>query len=449
MGKVRERFRLAREGARRRRTEARRLWRNMSLRTAFIWYVLIAAVLATTACMLIIKCLDEPRIALYFKYQEQAQLIPVPEGGSFQNYVSTAGEEVYVVFDSGGEEVMRGAIPYGEGHLEIGLGTDGRYSLFIQPEYSDRDLFWSRFIAVLQVASLPVCYLGGLVLCALAFWRRRLRGPIVELERASARIAQNDLAFRLEPRRADELGRLTESFETMRSSLETGWRDLWAQMEERRRLNAAFAHDLRTPLTVLKGHADMLCESLPAGAVSREEAADELAVMRSHIARLENYVDAMGRLQRLEDAEIHRESVPARAFAEDTADSARIICAGLETSTDTEKLGETLYIDAEAVMQVLENILSNASRYAKSRVWIELASNGEGFSASVSDDGPGFAAEALAKAANPFYKGRESTGEHLGLGLNICDILTRRHGGSLTVSNRPGGGAAVTARFGV
>ena len=73
----------------------------MSLRTAFIWYVLIAAVLATTACMIIVKCLDEPRIALYFKYQEQAQLIPVPEGGNFQNYVSTDGDEVYVIFDSG------------------------------------------------------------------------------------------------------------------------------------------------------------------------------------------------------------------------------------------------------------------------------------------------------------------------------------------------------------
>ena len=66
----------------------------MSLRTAFIWYVLIAAVLATTACMIIVKCLDEPRIALYFKYQEQAQLIPVPEGGSFQNYVSTEEEDL-------------------------------------------------------------------------------------------------------------------------------------------------------------------------------------------------------------------------------------------------------------------------------------------------------------------------------------------------------------------
>ena len=448
MGEVTRLFRLARERARQRRTEARRLWRNMSLRTAFIWYVLIAAVLATAVCMIFIKLLDEPRIALYRKYAELAEEVEIPEGGSYRNYVTTDGSEVYIIFNSEGETVGGGEVPYGEGKIEIGL-VDGRFSLFIRPAYSQRDLWLSRFLGIMQVASLPICYLGGLLLCALAFWRRRLRGPIVELERASARIAQNDLAFRLEPRRDDELGRLTESFETMRSSLETGWRELWAQMEERRRLNAAFAHDLRTPLTVLKGHADMLCESLPAGAVSREEAADELAVMRSHIARLENYVDAMGRLQRLEDAEIHRESVPARAFAEDTADSARIICAGLETSMDTEKLGETLYIDAEAVMQVLENILSNASRYAKSRVWIELASNGEGFSASVSDDGPGFAAEALAKAANPFYKGRESTGEHLGLGLNICDILTRRHGGSLTVSNRPGGGAVVTARFGV
>ena len=420
----------------------------MSLRTAFIWYVLIAAVLATAACMLFVKLLDEPRIALYRKYAELAEEVEIPEGGSYRNYVTTDGSEAYIIFNSEGEAVGGGEVPYGEGKIEIGL-VDGRFSLFIRPAYSQRDLWLSRFLGIMQVASLPICYLGGLLLCALAFWRRRLRGPIVELERASARIAQNDLAFRLEPRRDDELGRLTESFETMRSSLETGWRDLWAQMEERRRLNAAFAHDLRTPLTVLKGHADMLCESVPAGTVTPAEAAEELAVMRSHITRLENYVDAMARMQRLEDAEIHRESVPARAFAADAADSARIICTGLTASLDAPDLPDTLNIDAEIVMQVLENILSNASRYAKSRVELSLSANGESFTAAVRDDGPGFSAEALAKAANPFYKGRESTGEHLGLGLNICDILTRRHGGSLTLSNHPGGGAVVTARFGM
>ena len=60
----------------------------------------------------------------------------------------------------------RGEVPYGEGHIELGLGSDMRFALFIQPEYSQRDLFWTRFLAVLQVASLPICYLGGLILCA-------------------------------------------------------------------------------------------------------------------------------------------------------------------------------------------------------------------------------------------------------------------------------------------
>ncbi len=420
----------------------------MSLRTAFIWYVLIAAVLATAACMASIKLLDEPRIAIYRKYLELSERVEIPEGGSYRNYVTTDGGEAYIVFDADGDAVESGELPYGEGRIEVGFG-DGSVFLLLRPEYSERDLFLSRLIGILQIASMPICYLGGLILCALCFWRRRLRGPIVELERASARIAQSDLDFRLSPRRDDELGRLTESFETMRASLEQSWRELWAQMEERRRLNAAFAHDLRTPLTVLKGHADILCESIPAGTATREEAAGELAVMRSHIARLENYVDAMGRLQRLEDAEIHRESVDARAFAGDVADSARIICAGLQTSLEADGPGGTLYIDAEAVMQVLENILSNAARYAKSRVTVTLAATPGNFTATVRDDGPGFSAEALAKAANPFYKGAESGGNHLGLGLNICDTLTRRHGGSLAVSNHPRGGAVVTARFGM
>ena len=420
----------------------------MSLRTAFIWYVLIAAVLATLACLTVIKLLDEPRVALYRKYMLQAQRVEIPEGGSYQNYVTTDGDEAYIVFDASGAEVERGEIPYGEGHIEVGL-EDGNFSLFIQPEYSRRDRSLSRFIAIVQISSLPICYLGGLVLCAVAFWRRRLRGPIVKLERASARITENDLDFTLRPERGDELGRLTESFETMRSSLENSWRDLWAQMEERRRLNAAFAHDLRTPLTVLKGHADILSESIPAGTVTREEAAGELRVMRSHIARLENYVDAMARLQRLEDTEVHRERVSGGQLAASLGDSARIICAPLAVEIDSAALAAELDIDPEAVFQVCENIFSNAARYAKSRVRITLSSGGGSFTAAVHDDGPGFSAEALAKAANPFYKGRESTGEHLGLGLNICDILCRRHGGSLTVSNHPGGGAVVTARFGM
>ncbi len=420
----------------------------MSLRTAFVWYVLIAAVLATVVCAVCINLLDEYRIGLYFKYRDQAEQVAIPEGGSYDIYVNTNAERVFVIYDSDHQIVERGAVRYGEGSIEVGLGDDGQYSLFITPDYSSTDRFWDRAVSVLQVAAIPVCYLGALIICAVLFWRWRLRGPIVALDRASSRIASNDLDFKLEAERRDELGRLTESFETMRASLDANSREMWAQMEERRRLNAAFAHDLRTPLTVLKGHADILAESIPKGGVTPEEASREIDVMRSHIARLENYVDAMARLQRLEDTEIHRETVAAAEFARSLEDSARIICAGKKVSVVTNDLAPELNIDVEAAMQVCDNILANASRYAKMRVTVSLWTEGSVLAVSVADDGPGFAAEALAKAANPFYKGRDSDGTHLGLGLNICDILCRRHDGSLAFANS-GTGARVTARFGM
>ena len=448
MGEVSKRLRLARERARRRRVRVRRRWRDMSLRTAFVWYVLIAAVLATCLCAVTINLLDEYRVGLYFKYQSQAEQIPIPEGGSYDSYITTDAEQAYVIYDKDHTVVERGAVRYGEGRVELGLGDNGQYSLFISPEYSSADRFWDRAVGVLQVAAIPVCYLGALIICAVLFWRWRLRKPIEELDRASSRIAESDLDFRLEARRADELGRLTDSFETMRASLDANSREMWAQMEERRRLNAAFAHDLRTPLTVLKGHADMLAESIPRGAVTREEASREIDVMRSHIARLENYVDAMARLQRLEDTEIHREWTDAEVFARSLYDSAGIICSGKNVNLVTDHLSPQLHIDAEAVMQVCDNILSNTARYAEARVTLSLWCEENVFVVSVADDGPGFAADVLAKATNPFYKGRDSGPGHLGLGLNICDILCRRHDGSLTVENS-GLGARITARFGM
>ena len=141
MGEVRRRLRLARERARHRRVRARRRWRDMSLRTAFVWYVLIAAVLATIVCALTINLLDEYRLGIYFKYREMSEQVLIPDGGSYDVYVNTNAERVYIVYNSDHQIVERGAVNYGEGSVEVGLGDDGRYSLFITPEYSSADRF--------------------------------------------------------------------------------------------------------------------------------------------------------------------------------------------------------------------------------------------------------------------------------------------------------------------
>ena len=68
MGKVTERLRLARTRARERRVRTRRYFRDMSLTTAFIWYVVVAAVLATVVCSILVNALDGARIEMYFRY---------------------------------------------------------------------------------------------------------------------------------------------------------------------------------------------------------------------------------------------------------------------------------------------------------------------------------------------------------------------------------------------
>ena len=94
------------------------------------------------------------------------------------------------------------------------------------------------------------------------FYRRRLRTPLGILEDSAAAIRGNDLDFRIAYDSRDEMGRLCQSFEEMRQELVCNKENMWKLVDRQKELNAAFAHDLRTPLTVLKGYTDFLALSL-------------------------------------------------------------------------------------------------------------------------------------------------------------------------------------------
>ena len=415
--------------------ERRRRLRDAPLRVSFVLYMVVTAVAATLVCAIAVNWMDETRIGLYYKYRTMAEEIPVAEDGHVE-YFYTDDAEVYVIYDARGEEIGRGSVPYGEGRLVSDTG-----GLLIMPEYSPEDEALEYAMRVLQALAIPLSYLGAIVLCAVIFYRRKLKRPIEILDAASRKIAENDLGFTVEVPCGNELGRLCASFEKMRAALLALNREHWAQMEERRRLNAAFAHDLRTPLTVLRGRASLLEAELPPGS----EAAGDVRVMQTHIERLVRYADAMSSLQRMEDVEVRREKTRLPDLAGSLMDTAEILFSGREVDIDCGE-GEA-YVDAEVVLQVCGNILSNSARYARRRVGIELRAIDGALRVTVTDDGGGFTKEGLEKAAAPFYKGEGSGSGHLGLGLNICDILCRRHNGRLSIENVPGG-AAVTAFFG-
>ena len=281
-----------------------------------------------------------------------------------------------------------------------------------------------------------LCILGA----ALLFYRNKLKRPLAELRLASEKISQNDLDFTVVVHNRDELGQLCASFETMRAALAQNFSEMWRQMEERKRLNAAFAHDLRTPLTVLKGHNEMLQFS------GDEQTRATAVTMQRHISRLEHYVDTMSQLRRLEDTQPVYRQTPLKVLVASLYESGTILCeqAGKRFSMENRITSLSLPLDGDLISRVYGNLIANAVRYAASQVELCLEETAEGLLLSVSDDGPGFDKNSLEKATEPYFTGEKA--DHFGLGLYTSKILCEHHDGWLRIENTVSG-AKVTVFF--
>ncbi|WP_313131654.1 HAMP domain-containing sensor histidine kinase [Anaerocolumna sp.] len=154
---------------------------------------------------------------------------------------------------------------------------------------------------VLQVV-LPIFFIIlSLFLADMVFYRMKLKQPLAVLQKGAERIQGQDLDFTIPKYAEDELGTLCTAFETMRKELLKNNQKLWLQMEERKRLNAAFSHDLRNPVTVLKGSAKILQKGFDQGSLTAESARDTIALITQYTERIEAYVEAMTRAQKLEE----------------------------------------------------------------------------------------------------------------------------------------------------
>ncbi len=333
------------------------------------------------------------------------------------------------------------------------------YTVDIVTFFTPYDLIKYNILGISSGAVYPVSFIVCLIATSILFYKKTLQTPLELLGSAADKIADNNLDFEIHYDRQDELGRLCLSFEKMRCALRDNNLELWHQIEERRRLNAAFAHDLRTPLTVLKGQSEMLAKYTPD--LSADTITATAQMMQRHIARLERYVNTMTTLQRLEDLEIRRQAVDIPALYRQLEETGACICADktfffqpgtlVSDARVHEKQphrGEPVRVlfDTAVIMQVYENLLSNALRYAKQQITVS-ASMIDGFlHITVSDDGAGFSDKERAEATKPFYKTAGTADqEHFGMGLYICKVLCEKHGGFLKLENN--NGAAVTAVF--
>lgn len=295
-------------------------------------------------------------------------------------------------------------------------------------------------------------YSAFLIAAILLFYFTKVKRPLSLLTLVSDKIAENELSFQVEYPGTDEMARLCAAFEKMRFSLDENNKHMLHMIDQRKQLNDAYTHDLRTPIAVLKGYTDMLAKYIPNGKMSETEVLETISTMSSQVARLEQFVESMNAVQKLEDLAIQKIEVNTTEFIGHLEETAEILCQsnGLACMFTARLNADNLYLDAAAVIQVYENLMSNAVRFAKKNVTVECGYTAPFIILTVSDDGNGFSEKDLLKASQPYYSGETSKQNyHFGIGLYICKTLCEKHGGMLKLANKASRGAEVKAYFNI
>ena len=125
-------------------------------------------------------------------------------------------------------------------------------------DYTDEELLICRVTEILMIV-LPVLFSFAGIGCASSlFYHVKLKEPLTALKSGISHIADNDLSFSIDYQKQDELGQICIAFETMRRELSNNNRRMWELLDERKKINASISHDLRTPITVIKGYSEYL-----------------------------------------------------------------------------------------------------------------------------------------------------------------------------------------------
>lgn len=386
---------------------------------------------------------------------------------AIQNYLLPVSDEVILTvwetFDDDRTNKHAFNIKLGESPRElpflIGVGIekktvqDAEYAITaIERNYTSlspkRQLLYQA-CGIAMIAG-PICFsFGSILLCGILFYKRKLKHPIDTLAHAAERISRQDLDFQISSDRDDELGKLCSSFEQMRRGLRENYQKLWATLEERKQMQASVAHDLRNPIAIIEGHAEYLQINLAKGTLKPEKLSAIIGNIQQAAKRLESYTESMRALNCSAEVEIQRKEIHFGELYEDLTADLSIMTTGRNiTLVCTNNVGaEPVQLDAGVLYRILENLIGNAVRFAKSEIHLSFSSSLRSLEVRIEDDGNGFSEEIL-KAQKSYLFPVCRDDEHSGLGLAICHIFCEKHSGSLQLSNGIKGGACVCFSLG-
>ena len=304
-----------------------------------------------------------------------------------------------------------------------------------------------REVQFIQRINLYLLYgaLVGMVIALIlgVFLSRTLTRPIRELTRATHAVSEGDLSQQVPVRSKDELGELARAFNKMSSELSRS-------INVRKQMTADIAHELRTPLSLILGHAEAVHDGvLP-------PSSENFEIIREEATRLEHLINDL-RILSLADAgelSIQKVTIEPQRLVQEVASLYQYQAQKKNITFDLEIAPDLPSIDVDPgrMTQVLTNILDNALRHTPEDGHITLGAQqvDDWVELSVQDSGPGLSSEDVDRIFERLYRAdpsrqREDGGS--GLGLAIAKSIVQAHGGQLSAESEIGRGLRIIIRL--
>ncbi len=381
--------------------------------------------------------------ANYYFNQKPGNYGPGPQHRSPQPF-TLANKNGVVIFSNGkykpGDIVspsdLEAGIPITENEEVIGIFVPLRMPYQGQPRELE---FIERINATL--------FYGALIGAALAlvlgiFLSRTLTRPIRELTQATHAISEGDLSQQVTVHSNDELGELAQAFNKMSTELSRS-------VNARKQMTADIAHELRTPLSLILGHAEAVHDGvLP-------PTKENFEIIREEATRLEHLVNDLRTLSLADAGEltIHPQAIEPERLIQEIASLYQIETQKKNISFELEISSPlpTIEVDPGRMTQVLTNILDNALRHTPENGKIILSAKqaGERVELAIQDSGPGLPSEDLNRIFERFYRtdsSRQRDGDSTGgsgLGLAIAKSIVQAHGGQVFAESGAGQGLRI------
>lgn len=334
---------------------------------------------------------------------------------------------------------MEGEHSMEEGHSSIYLGMCRE----LTDIYDARGALLSRY----RIALLCLLSAGGV---CIYFLSRYITRPISSLGKLASRIADGDYTLRSQNKSHDEIGELARDFNRMADRLVEEMQIKVLEAKQKEDFTAAFAHELKTPLTSIIGYADML-NSLK---LTEEECRDAYFYIYSQGKRLESLSHKLLELVSMDKTPLTFRTVSTKELEQNLRVTMRPIWKqrGIRGKVDLEKA--SIQGDMELLLSLLYNLLDNSVKAMDKGELSFMLMKGvcrkEAYEIKMVDNGRGIPAEEISRITEAFYmvdKSRSRKEGGAGIGMALCQKIIQLHNGTMEVESRLGEGTVIKITF--